>query len=293
MNSIVPDPGVPAPQSQSCATCQWNQWGSRVSTTPDQESKGKACQDGRRTAIALIDKLDTPMLIRIPPTTLKNLAAYGAQLTKRGVPYQAVVTRVFFDHTESYPKLMFAAQRYLTDEQAVAVRALIGSPGQGIAPDPVVEQICGIVPMRAAPPPPIPGQLPQQFAGQPVQPMDQPQQPQQPPQQAQQPPPQQAQQPQQQPQQSVAQPQPYVPPAGGMFDTPQQPRQTVQQAAPQPTQQTAQPEAKRTRKPKAAADQTAGVMPNGAAHAGVTVVNGDAAQGLDALLSGLPDVPGV
>ena len=282
INGVEPDPGVPARQNNVCASCQWNEWGSRVNTSDGTESKGKACQDGRRTAVALIDALDDPMLIRIPPTSLKNLASHGAQLTKRGVPYQAVVTRIFFDHNESYPKLMFAAQRYINDEEARAVYELIG--GSGRAPDPIIEQICGIVPVR------------QNQTIQPIQPPPQPTQPTQPAQITQQP---QMQQPMQQP---VAQQQPYMPPAGGMFDTPQQPRQTVQQAAPQPTQpaQQAQPEApKRQRRARAAAtqpaapEQTAGVMPNGAAHAGVTVVNGDAAQGLDALLSGLPDIPNV
>ena len=298
MNSIVPDPGVPAPQARSCAECEWNQWGSRVSTDPGMESKGKACQDARRTAIVRLGAIDDPLLVRIPPTSLKGLAEYGHTLSKRGVPYQAVITRIHFDHTVAYPKLMFQAVRYLSPEEAESIRDLIGSPGQGIAPDPIIEQICGIVPVRAAPQPPQPiaGQLPQQFAGQPVQPMVQ--QPQQqarpnPPQQPQQQPPQQVQQHVAQP---VAQGQPYVPPTGGMFDTPQQPRQTVQQQVPQQTaQQPAAPTTRTTRKKKTdpVPEQTAGVMPNGAAHAGVTVVDGDDAQGLDALLGGFPDVPGV
>lgn len=270
-NGVKPDPGVPAPQSQACATCRWNEWGSRPVTNEGQESKGKACQDARRVAIAFPDAMDDPMLLRVPPTSLKSLAEYGASLSKKGVPFQAVLTTIWFDHEVAYPKLMFKAARFLVKEEAEEMAKMVGLPSRGVAPDPILDAICAI---QSAP-----VQQPVQQQPQPVQ------QPQTPP-----------------PQASAtvqnvaqAQPQPAVP--GGMFDTAAAQPAAQQPVTPPPPAATEPPKRRRgkaaTAAPAAAAEASPGVVPNGAAHAGVTVMNGDVAQGVDALLGGLPDVPGI
>jgi hypothetical protein len=275
-DGIVPDPQSPAKQCESCALCPQNQWGSRASA--DFESKGKACQDARRVAFSTVDFIGEPMLLRVPPTSLKGLAEYGNTLAKKGAPYQSVVTRMFFDHTVAYPKLLFQAVRFLTDAEALELKAVLaetdlldqitgqkplgGGTGAAVgatAPisSPAPAQTAAPTPTPATPPPPSSRTVAaQQQAG-------------------------------------------YVP-TGGMFDAPQPPVQTQQAppAAPQP----AASKGRRSRKAAASA-QTAnvvqmqpqgnGVVPDGAAHAGVTVVNGDVAEGLDSMLAGLPDVPNI
>lgn len=292
-DGIRPDPQSESPQAQACAACPHNQWGSRQSEDGQGSGKGKACQDARRMAVALVEDLEYPMLLRVPPVTLKELAAYGKLLAKRGVPYQAVVTRIFFDHTVAFPKLQFQAVRFLTNEEAPRVKAMMDG-------DDYIDQIIGHTAAAAAEAQhqatgQLQGQMPQQFA-----------QEAQATQVAQQQPVQQQQAPvQQQPGQQ--QPQQYQP-QGGMFAdaAPQT------QAAPAPAPAPAAAPAKRSSRKKAtpAAEQQAApqqannvvqmqqpqqtqVLQQGASNEGANVVNGDLAAGIDSLLSGLPDVPNV
>lgn len=276
-NGVSPDPQSTSPQAQACAACPHNQWGSRASEDGQGSGKGKACQDARRLAVALVDDLEYPMLLRVPPVTLKELAAYGKMLAKKGVPYQAVVTRIFFDATVAFPKLQFQAVRFLTNEEAVQVKQMMDG-------DDLIDQIVGNQEQFEPAPagtPQIAGQMPQTMAQVPVQ-------QQQPVQQAQ---PQVQQQPVQQ--------------APDMFAT-----QQAQAAAPAPAPAPAAAPAKRSQRKKAAAaepaatQQTSNVVPmqqaqptqvlqQGASNEGVNVVTGDLANGIDSLLAGLPDVPNV
>ena len=47
------------------------------------------------------------MLMRVPAASLKALTAFGQQLAKRGVPYQAVVAKIGFDYSVAHPALTF------------------------------------------------------------------------------------------------------------------------------------------------------------------------------------------
>jgi hypothetical protein len=124
-NGDVPDPSAEKPQAKACATCPKNQWGSRIS---DNGNKGKECQDARRVAIAVPGLLNDPMLLRVPPATLKPLAEYGTMLAKRGVPYSAVITKISFDSEAATPKLVFEPNGFLTEEQFAEVQELLESP---------------------------------------------------------------------------------------------------------------------------------------------------------------------
>ena len=59
------------PSQPSALTCAHNQWGSRISDSGS--SKGKACSDSRRLAVAAAGQLNDPMLLRVPrlPSVLK------------------------------------------------------------------------------------------------------------------------------------------------------------------------------------------------------------------------------
>jgi len=100
-----PDASVETPQSKSCAVCKHNQWGSKVGDSGS--SKGKACQDSVRVAISPAGQINDPMLLRVPPASIKTLGEYGKMLAKRGVRYNMVVTRISFEMESPTPRLVF------------------------------------------------------------------------------------------------------------------------------------------------------------------------------------------
>jgi len=143
-----PDPSVKSPQSKSCATCTHNQWGSR---TGENGGKGKACQDSVRIAIAAPGMLNDPMLLRVPPASIRALGEFGQACAKRGLPYNAVVTKLGFDMESPTPKLVFKPVGMLDDKGFAQVQDVaasdtvanilgkVGSPDALPAPTPKVE----------------------------------------------------------------------------------------------------------------------------------------------------------
>ncbi len=135
-DGIAPDALVEKPVSKKCAVCPKNQWGSKIS---DDGKKFKACSDSRRVAIARPDALDEPIMLRVPAGSLKNLADFGSDLGKRGIPYNAVIAKVGFDREVASPKLTFRAIEGLSEDefgqvqQSVSgdtVRSILGVSGE-------------------------------------------------------------------------------------------------------------------------------------------------------------------
>lgn len=146
LDGEAPDAGAPSPQAKSCATCPQNQWGSRVT---DAGKKAKRCSDNRRVAVvpaqrdvkslvqqkgqegALTEMLETmsnemyggPMLLRVPPASLSDMATFARELKKRypEESYNSIVTVIGFDPDTAYPKLTFKALRKLTEQEKLAV----------------------------------------------------------------------------------------------------------------------------------------------------------------------------
>jgi len=154
-DSVAPASDAASPQATKCAICPHNQWGSRIT---EQGGKGKACSDSRRLAVAPVGDLESPMLLRVPAGSLKELAAYAEMLNKRKTPYNAVLTKVGFDHTVAHQKFTFKALGYLTDEQYDTVEqvvdrdvigAITGTNGGASAPAEVEDDIPGTPPARA------------------------------------------------------------------------------------------------------------------------------------------------
>lgn len=112
-------------QAKKCATCPHNQWGSRI--TEKGASKGKACSDAVRVAVAPAGQLNDAMLLRVPPASIRGLGEYGQSLAKRGVPYNAVVTKVAFDMDAESPKLTFKPVGLLDDASFAEAQELISS----------------------------------------------------------------------------------------------------------------------------------------------------------------------
>ncbi len=104
------------PQCKSCAACPHNVWGSAT----QNGQKRKACGDSMRLAVAAVDQLNDPMLLRVPAGSLKFLNEYGKVLAKRGVSPQHVVTRIGFD-TDANFALKFKAERFVSAEEMAEV----------------------------------------------------------------------------------------------------------------------------------------------------------------------------
>jgi len=117
-DGTVPDPSVEHPQCATCAACPQNVWGSKISPSG---SKIKACADVRRIACAPAGDLTQPILLRVPGASLGDLAKYGGDLSKQGVSYSAVVTKLAFDADAAYPKITYKPIRYLTEDEAATV----------------------------------------------------------------------------------------------------------------------------------------------------------------------------
>jgi hypothetical protein len=129
-NGVTPDAASKKRQSNACAVCPMNQWGSRI--TPAGKA-GKACSDSKRTAIAPLEDIKNeafggPMLLRVPAASLRDLATFGQMMQALGYQYYAIGTRIAFDPAEAYPKFVLNAIRPLTDAEADLVLQLRESP---------------------------------------------------------------------------------------------------------------------------------------------------------------------
>jgi hypothetical protein len=134
-NGIEPEADAVAQQATKCAICPHNMWGSRIT---ESGAKGKECSDSRRLAVAPMADLENPMLLRIPAATLKDLTEYANMLNRRRAAYNAVVTRIGFDHTVAYQKLTFKPIRFLTEEEAATVVEVLDRD--------VIQNILGMAP---------------------------------------------------------------------------------------------------------------------------------------------------
>jgi hypothetical protein len=124
-DGLAPAADSQEPQAKKCAICPHNQWGSKIS---ENGSKLKACTDSRRLAVAPAGDLKNPMLLRVPAASLKPLSEYGDMFARKGVPYQAAVTKMRFDPEAASPKLLFKFERFLEADDASEVREMMDAP---------------------------------------------------------------------------------------------------------------------------------------------------------------------
>ena len=128
-DGMAPAADADEPQAKKCATCPHNQWGSRIT---DNGGKGKACADSMRLCVAPAGQLNDPMLLRIPPATLKVLGQYGEQLAKRGVEPKHVVTKIGFDYNVAHPALTFKAVRFVEVDELQEIETVLADEAETI-----------------------------------------------------------------------------------------------------------------------------------------------------------------
>lgn len=111
LQAVRPDAGVEDPQSETCDMCKRNQ-----TYTNDKGMKVRDCSNGKRLAVLpwidwTTELLGTPLLrpclLRVPGASLKALADYGEELGRAGMPYYGLLTRLSFEQSKEYPKIIF------------------------------------------------------------------------------------------------------------------------------------------------------------------------------------------
>ena len=132
-NGVVPDQASPKRQAKQCASCPHNLWGSKINRDTGQATRGKACMDMKR--LAVVPALDIenksmggPIMLSVPPSSLKRLGPYQGTLEHNGVNYCQVWTRVTFLAGQSYPVFDFDAKAALDDARAEQVVAMLDHP---------------------------------------------------------------------------------------------------------------------------------------------------------------------
>lgn len=138
-DGIEPNPQAPQLQAKKCAECPKAVKGSKVT---EQGKAIAACSQHRMMALVPANKLDfTPLRLKIAitsdfdkqgPSAASNAQqgwfAFGQYLDflkSSGVTHTAaVVTKMKFDSSVTYPKILFAADRWLTPEELAQVTPL-------------------------------------------------------------------------------------------------------------------------------------------------------------------------
>ena len=135
-DGIKPDKEVEEKQCAKCGECEMSKKGSKVT---DAGVESKACSEHRFLAVQLYRKWDIPPLqLRLAITSdydTRNKeqeakgwyawSQYTDMLRARGVKHTAsVVTRLKFDHSSAYPKLLFSAVGWVSPEELEIVSPL-------------------------------------------------------------------------------------------------------------------------------------------------------------------------
>ncbi len=127
-DGIAPSANAATPQAKKCAVCPHNVWGSRIT---ESGQKTKACNDRARIAISAPDKLE-PMLLNVPPASLKNLRDAVKIINQRStgdvkLQYNMVVIKVGFDREAPSPLLTFKPIALLDDGTYAQVKEMYDS----------------------------------------------------------------------------------------------------------------------------------------------------------------------
>lgn len=149
-DGVRPAANCQSKQAATCAECPQNQWGSKINALT--KAKIKACSDSKCVAVLPPTMLSGDMYqLKIPAASMKDFGSFLKLLNtaQTPVPYYALVTRVAFDTSVSFPKLTFEPVRYLTDAEYQEVmaahesdeaREVCGSGTAGLPPAPAVAQ---------------------------------------------------------------------------------------------------------------------------------------------------------
>jgi hypothetical protein len=115
-DGVRPDSWITSPQSETCASCPQNKWGSAKSMSG---GKAKACRDSKRLMVVNAKNIEkgTVFTLNVTVASLKNLSNYGKDLAKKGIPLEAVITTISIDEDADWAMLHFDAAGVLNEAQ--------------------------------------------------------------------------------------------------------------------------------------------------------------------------------
>lgn len=127
-DGIRPAADAVDPQAQQCATCEQNQWGSKVT---EGGKKMKACADQKKLAIiAADDDSQDPDVygFTVTPAALTSFKHYADLLASKGFPPELVITEMSFDTDAAYPKAEFKFGGFVEEHMVPVIDGLIDTP---------------------------------------------------------------------------------------------------------------------------------------------------------------------
>ncbi|OYD55414.1 hypothetical protein CGK74_04300 [Thauera propionica] len=123
-DGVVPDADARSPQAKRCAACRHNEVGPKVA---GEVKKDKACTDKKRLALAPAGQINDVMLLDVPAASLTSWDLYIDLLKKRGALPPAVITKIGFDYTMTYPALVFKPVGLIDEVMAAKVQEVLDS----------------------------------------------------------------------------------------------------------------------------------------------------------------------
>jgi hypothetical protein len=164
-DNVRPDPTSPSPQSELCANCPHNAFGSGTDQNGNA-TKGKACSDTKTLAVFIPGSRKTETdpkayMFKIPPASLKNFGMYVKQLSAAGIPLGTAKTLVAFDLAQTFPVVVFKFGGFLPQDTLPKLAEIAALPE-------VEDIIAGMssTPALPAPSPAMSAGTPQEYQGQ-------------------------------------------------------------------------------------------------------------------------------
>jgi hypothetical protein len=120
-NGIAPFPDADKIQSQQCATCDKNVWGSDVN--PNNGNKLKACKDAKHIGIMFLtpDNLEaeepTIYAQRLSAMSMINFSNFAKDVAAQGGALDYIVIKAEFDSDADYPLIKYSVIRNMTEDE--------------------------------------------------------------------------------------------------------------------------------------------------------------------------------
>lgn len=120
-NGQVPYPDAGLIQSQQCATCDKNVWGSDVN--PQNGNKLKACKDTKHVSLMFLNPenlaAEVPEVYsqRLSAMSMINFSNFAKDVAAQGGALDFIVVQAEFDTDASYPLVKFSVLRNMTKDE--------------------------------------------------------------------------------------------------------------------------------------------------------------------------------
>lgn len=120
-NGIVPLPDADKIQSQQCATCDKNVWGSDVN--PNNGNRLKACKDAKHIGVMFLDPdnlaAEEPTVYsqRLSAMSMINFSNFAKEVAAAGGALDYIVVKAEFDDQAEFPLIKYEVLRNMTEEE--------------------------------------------------------------------------------------------------------------------------------------------------------------------------------